>query len=151
MKGHFHKLKVGRNLLLKSIKGLSDEQLNTIPDGFGNNIIWNLGHILVTQQLLVYALAGNTPRISKERIEFFRKGTKPDQIISASEMKSILEDIEKTVNQMETDYGNGLFKTYKEYPTSYGLTLKTVEEAIQFNNIHEALHLGYILAMKKMV
>ena len=151
MNGHFHKLKVGRKLLLKSIKGLSDEQLNTIPDGFSNNIIWNVGHVLVTQQLLVYALSGNTPRISKEQIEFFRKGTKPDQIISASEIKSILEDIEKTVDEMETDYGNGLFKTYKEYPTSYGITLKTAEEAIQFNNIHEALHLGYILAMKKLI
>ena len=151
MKGHFHKLKVGRNLLLKSIKGLSDEQLNIIPDGFANNIIWNVGHILVTQQLLVYALSGNTPRISKERIEFFRKGTKPGQVVDAVEIKSIIEDLEKTVDEMETDYENGLFKTYKEYPTSYGLTLKSIEEAIQFNNIHEALHLGYILAMKKSV
>ena len=34
---------------IAAIEGLSNEQLNEIPEGFSNNIAWNLGHILVTQ------------------------------------------------------------------------------------------------------
>ncbi len=29
------------------------------------------------------------------------------------------------------------------------LVLKSIEDAIQFNNFHEGIHLGYILALKK--
>ncbi|MFT7612776.1 MAG: hypothetical protein ACI9J3_001742, partial [Parvicellaceae bacterium] len=38
---------------------------------------------------------------------------------------------------------------FTEYTTSYNITLKTVEEAIAFSNMHEALHLGYAMAIKK--
>jgi hypothetical protein len=31
---------------------------STIPEGFNNNLIWNIGHIIVSQQLLVYKLSG---------------------------------------------------------------------------------------------
>lgn len=151
MEGHFHKLRVGRALMLKSIKALSNEQLNFIPKDFNNNIIWNIGHILVTQQLLVYSLSDVTPKISQERIDTFRKGAKPERKISKAEVLSILEEFKNTVDQAEVDYKNGLFKTFKEYPTSYGLTLQSTDDAIIFNNIHEALHLGYILAMKRVI
>jgi len=33
------------------------EQLNKIPEGFSNNLIWNIGHIIVTQQVLIYKLS----------------------------------------------------------------------------------------------
>jgi hypothetical protein len=38
-------------------------------------------------------------------------------------------------------------------PTRYQpkSTLTNVEEAIEFNNFHEGIHLGYILAMKNSI
>ena len=50
---------------------------------------------------------------------------------------------------MEEDYHKGVFKTYNEYTTSYNVTLNNIEKAIMFNNVHEGLHLGYIMALKK--
>ena len=39
-----------RKHYLKLIENYSLEQLNKIPEGFSNNLAWNLGHIIVAQQ-----------------------------------------------------------------------------------------------------
>ena len=49
------------------------------------------------------------------------------------------------------DYNNSIFQNFSEYPTSYNFTLNSVEDAIQFNNVHEGLHFGYIMAIKKAI
>ena len=46
-----------RNVYLRFLESFSLEQLNKIPQGFSNNIIWNIGHIEVTQQILIYKLS----------------------------------------------------------------------------------------------
>ena len=51
-------IKLPRVHLLDVVKDLSIEQLNHIPDGFNNNIIWNLAHIVATQQNICYKRAG---------------------------------------------------------------------------------------------
>ena len=50
-------LKTERQLILRGIENLSDEQLLKIAEGSKNNILWNLGHIIVTQQVLHYTLS----------------------------------------------------------------------------------------------
>ena len=47
-----------RGLYKNFLDNYSLEQLNTIPSGMSNNLIWNLGHVVVSQQKLVYALSG---------------------------------------------------------------------------------------------
>ncbi|PHO01645.1 damage-inducible protein DinB, partial [Rhodobacteraceae bacterium 4F10] len=58
MNKQFEVLKRSRDLVLKRIEGLSLEQLHIIPEGFNNNIAWNVAHLVVTQQLLHYKLSG---------------------------------------------------------------------------------------------
>ena len=41
-----------RKTSLKVLSGLSMVALNTIPPGFNNNLIWNFGHVVVSQQTL---------------------------------------------------------------------------------------------------
>ena len=70
MDQEFEILLITRKNLLNSIKDLSIDELTKIPNGFNNNIIWNAGHNLATQQLLVYKLSGQSPvipwRINRE-------------------------------------------------------------------------------------
>ena len=68
MNHQFVNLSKGRTLMLKIIDGLSIEQLNAIPEGFKNNIAWNIAHLVVTQQLLCYRLSGVPCLISDEMI-----------------------------------------------------------------------------------
>ena len=55
-----------------------------------------------------------------------------------------------TLEKIKEDYRKGLFKKYTEYTTSTKSTLTSVDEALIFNNFHEGIHIGYVLAMKKI-
>ncbi len=144
-------LRVTRQNILNIAEAFSTEQLNHIPVGYSNNLAWNLGHVLVTQQLLAYRLSGLPGYLSDELIDRYRKGTKPEAVISEVEIATIKEQLLTLVDQTAIDWAEGKFGEYKEYPTSFGVTLRSTVDAMQFNNSHEALHLGYMMAMKKLV
>lgn len=144
-------LKITRNNILKNFEGLSIEELNRVPDGFNNNLIWNLGHVIATQQLLCYGLSRNKTFVSSEIIDAYRKGTKPTDLVSEEAFNELKKLSEASLVQMQKDYAAGLFKEYKAYPTSFGVTLSEIEEAIMFNNVHEGMHLGYCIALRKVV
>lgn len=137
--------------MLGLMQGLSIEQLNAIPQGFRNNLIWNFGHVIVTQQLLCYSLSGQKPVVDKALIEAYRKGTAPDGFVDEAAYQELQRLSESALIQFETDYAQGLFQTFKLYPTSYGVELSRIEEAFQFNLAHEAMHLGTMMALKKLV
>lgn len=147
----FHLLKTTRQHLLSIIDDLLPEQLTVSPPGFRNNILWNAGHVIVTQQLLFYGRAGQPMRVPDDFVERFRKGTLPEPSLSATTIDFIRENLLTTVDRAAMDYQNGLFNKYEPYTTSYGVELHTFEEALQFINVHESLHLGYVMAMRKGV
>lgn len=151
MKSHFNILRITRNNQLELLNGLSVEQVNEIPEGFKNNIIWNIAHNIVVQQLLIYRLSGVDVRISEEMITKYKKDSQPDFNVTEDELKSIKDLLLKSVDWLEEDYDSHLFSNYKEYTTSYNITLSSTEDAIRFNNTHEGLHLGYAMALRKLV
>ncbi|MHB1146759.1 MAG: DinB family protein [Lutibacter sp.] len=151
MQKHFDILIKTRQLLLKITEHLSMEQLNKIPQGFKNNIAWNIAHLTVTQQLLCYKLSGLNCLVSEEMIADFQKGTAPNQPISKEEFETIIEQFLRLPLQLEEDYNKGIFKNYSEYKTSVNITLNSVEDAIMFNTYHEGIHLGIILQLMKFV
>jgi len=138
-------------MVSKLIQGFTLEQLNKVPAGFNNNLIWNVAHIVVTQQLLVYKLAGLPVMVSEEMIEKYKKGTKTDHVATQEEVDEILSLLHKTVAQTEIDIENNLFQNFNEYPTSTGFVLKTNQDSMEFNNFHEGLHIGVIMALRKLV
>lgn len=148
---NFYILEQTRNNILNAIKDYSIEQLNVIPDGFNNNLIWNFGHVLVTQQLLCYGLSGLPMHLDKELITKYRKDSKPTDFVDEAEFELLKGKTFELIEQTKADYANGVFKEYRNYTTSYNVTLNSVEEAIQFNNVHEGLHFGSVLALRKLV
>lgn len=138
-----------RKILYKILKNTPREQLLKIPDGFRNNIWWNIAHVVVTQQLLVYKLSGLPIKVSQELVDKYKKGTVPDGTATDDEIDEILGFLFSTVEWTIEDFENGLFKKFNEYPTSAGVTLKNVDDAITFNLFHEGLHLGAILSLRK--
>ena len=118
---------------------------------FNNNIIWNIAHTIVTQQILVYQLSGLPSMVSDDVLERFKKGTQPDGDLSQAEVNAIRDLLFITIEKTKVDYNNNVFQKFNQYTVSTKSTLTKVEEAIDFNNFHEGIHLGAILALRKFV
>ncbi len=137
-----------RTLLLKIVKNFSLDQLNTVPKGYRNSIFWNLAHIVVTQQLLVYGLSNIPLLVDDVLVKTYRKGTQTEHDATEEEFALIKSLMISTIEHTKLEYDKGVFKNYTSYTTSLNVTLTSVEEALSFNAFHEGIHLGYILAMK---
>ncbi len=138
-----------RKLLESFIDNHSLKALNKVPKGFSNNIIWNIAHTIVTQQLLVYKLSGLPMLVSEDMVDAYKKGTKAERDLSQAEVEIIKGLLFSPIKKTKEDYDNKIFQSYNEYTVSTKSTLSNVEEAIDFNNFHEGIHLGYILALRK--
>jgi len=131
------------------LETFSLEQLNKKPNGFNNTIFWNIKHVVITQQLLTYSLSGLPTLISKKEIEAFRKGSKAEVNATIEEVELLKKQLFSTLDQTKKDYNEGVFNTFTSYTVSTKSVLSNINEALEFNNFHEGIHLGYILAMKK--
>ncbi|SNR57421.1 DinB superfamily protein [Maribacter sedimenticola] len=138
-----------RKNLHKVLTNTPKEKLLAIPEGFNNNIFWNIAHTVVTQQLLCYKFSGLQMRVPKELVDKFMKGTVPDGTASDEEIMMVADFLISTVEWIKEDYETQLFKEYKEYTTSAKVTLRNVEDAIGFNLFHEGLHANTITLLLK--
>lgn len=152
LKPYFGLNKINRERALGVIENLTLDQLTKIPEGFNNNLLWNFGHIMVTQQLLVVGLSQSDKLIPDSLIEQYRKGSMAKDIINPQAdldyfVSNSVKLIERTQQMSE---GNELGE-FTPYQTSYGVELNSLKDAVVFNNLHEALHIGYMMAMKRVL
>jgi hypothetical protein len=151
MNYHFSAHRQTRKNLLEILQNTEAEDLLHIPDGFNNNIYWNIAHCVATQQLLHYYLSDNPFRIDKYWVETYKKGTLPKIDVSASEIEDLSFLLLETSKILMKDYDALLFSDYTTYTTSFGVDLKSIQDAIIFNNMHECLHFGYVMAQKRAI
>lgn len=141
-----------RGFFKQYLENVSLENLNKTPKGFNNNIIWNIGHILVTQQLLAYKLSGLPMLVNDTLIEKYKKGSKPEANVTQAEVINMKALLFSTIEKTKEDYTKGLFKNYQEYTVSTtGNTLTNIDEAFQFILVHEGIHLGYVMALIRSI
>jgi len=140
-----------RTATLREIQDLSTDQLNAIPTGFNNNIIWNAGHLVASEQRMLYSRSGNAPLVSSEFFDKYQKGTRPNGHIDEEAIEEIKKLLIYSVEKFEKEYKNNFFTSYEPWTTSYGNTISSLDDAIVFLPFHEGLHLGCIKALKKLV
>ena len=140
-----------RKILLGFFDNYTLEQLNKIPNGFSNNLIWNLGHVIVTQQRLVYKVSSLPMHISDELLETYKTGTKPTEKTTQEEVNELKTLLTSLVEQTKNDFANEIFTSFSEMTTSTGFHLGTSIEALEFNNYHEGLHLGLMMNIRKFI
>jgi hypothetical protein len=140
-----------RSYVLQLVNGLTAEQLNEVPAGFNNNIIWNVGHLVASQQGICYLRAGLKAWVSEKVYRDYKPDTKPTGFVNNSEIEELKSLLLTSLDPLETDYSNNLFQNYPTWTTRYGVTITTIDEALQFLLFHEGLHTGYIMALKRVV
>lgn len=151
MEATFNINQTSRNVISKILENHTLEQLTTIPEGFSNNLIWNIAHIVVVQQMLVYNLSGLPMMISDEMVTKYKRGTKPEHSVTQEEVNEIKSLLFSTLEQTKKDFENDIFKTFSEYTTMLGYTMRTAQEAMEFNNYHEAIHTGIMMQIRKFI
>src|SRR5690606_16285595 len=117
-----------RKKLLEFTDSHSVGQLNAIPPGFSNNLIWNLAHIIVVQQMLVYKLSGMPMMISDEMVEGYKRGTRPVGAVTAAKIEQIKSLLFDTIDQAQTDLAAGNFSFYNEFTTMSGYTIRNAQD-----------------------
>ncbi|SHK72556.1 DinB family protein [Epilithonimonas mollis] len=151
MEALFKTWETSRKIYLSYFENYSLDQLNKIPNGFNNNLIWHIGHIIVTQQKLIYRGSNLPGYISNNLLTKYQSGTKPDAFVpqkEADELKTLLTSlIEPTID----DFLKGIFINYNERTTGTGFHLSSINDAFESNNYHEGMHLGYMLSIRKFV
>jgi hypothetical protein len=140
-----------RRRALDIADALSPAQLRAVPRGFHNNVLWNLGHLIVSQQVLCYVKSGLAPRAPGYFTPLFGKGTSPAQWpgeIDTAEVKAWLTD---STALLRADFEQHAFKTYEPYETSSGAVLTNIGEALTYVLWHESQHLGVMMSLRKLV
>jgi len=142
---------VTRKHLLHLIEGLTSEQLNQVPAGFNNNIIWNIAHLISAEQGVIYTRAGLPFVVDDKFYTPYRPDTRPTRFINSAEVGVIKELLITTINQLGTNYQNKIFTTYPHWTSRYGIQITSIEDAINFLPFHDGMHIGYVMALKRLV
>ncbi|MBK9733270.1 MAG: DinB family protein [Chitinophagaceae bacterium] len=154
MNPNLDKIKQIRLFLLKEIEQLTVEQLNKIPEGFNNNIIWNLAHLVASMQSLCYIRADLPLAIHDKYVSPYLTNTKPLQFLSAKEIEDIKSYLIATIDILQTDLDKGIFNNYTPSPNVfkwYKINLNTIDDALAFLLYHDGYHTGSIMALKRLV
>ena len=139
-----------RLLSLQIMQDLSLRQLNAVPAGFNNNIIWNAGHLIAAQQGVCYMRAGLPAMISDDFYAAYKPGSKPLSEHSQDEVDLIKELLLTSIDKFEADLDSDIFGNYMPWTTRYGVDLSSISDAVTFLPFHEGMHLGYMMALRRL-
>ncbi|GAA4729609.1 DinB family protein [Flavisolibacter ginsenosidimutans] len=151
MEKQFEILRKTRQFLISLLDGLSLEQLNKIPQGFNNNIIWNAGHIVAAQQGVCYRRAGLPLIVDEAFFDQFKPESKPQEQATEAEVAQIKKLLLSTIDDLQRDYENKKFSTYPAWTTRYGVAINSIEDVVSFLDFHDGLHVGYAMALRRCV
>lgn len=147
----FEQLNFVRNVTLHIVKDVTESQADALPEGFNNNIRWNLGHIYLVQELFAFHFAQEPVQIPEGFSELFAKGTTPtDWTVQPPQLSVLIELLkeqpirirEKLIHRLDEQVANPF--------TLGGLTLKTIGEFLTLSLYHEGGHAQNIKMLKKL-
>ena len=145
----FKTLGAARGFFLKTITDLNDEQLLEIPEGFNNNVLWNVGHILYAHCGMTYRPCGVELPIPDSYTDLFKGGSSPSDWSETPPISEVMELFKAQGKQIQTDYAAGKFENYNKVDLFDGYALENIEEALGFNIFHESIHVSTVGKMVK--
>lgn len=148
-----HQLAFVRQVTVKAAQGLSEQALDYVPEGFNNNIRWNLGHIYVVQERFAFHFAGEPTQIPDNFERWFAKGSKPadwleeDRLPARDDLLELLAEQPERIRKVLHNRLDELVAA--PFTTGTGLTLNTVGEFLSFTLYHEGIHFNAIGLLKR--
>lgn len=144
----FNQLESYRHDLLAVVEGLSNQQANIIPQGFHNNVRWNLGHVYLDQFLWIEALTKERTAVPERFNQWFGFGTSPkdftEETPSFEELKHLLKTQPSFIKH---SYQARLDEVFE--PIEMGI--RTIEEVLVRTIFHEGMHVQAIMDLRKFI
>jgi len=145
-------LRKSREIFLRMVEDLTLEELNRIPEGFNNNIIWNLGHIAISTLGLCYIRSQVKQDLQLPFPGRFGKGTRPEKEATAEEVEQIKHLVATSLDQIEADITAGTFERLVSSSTdTYQIPMDSIDNTLICCLAHENLHLGIAKAQKAVI
>ncbi|WP_411842545.1 DinB family protein [Salinicoccus sp. HZC-1] len=141
-------VKTSRKWILDTFEQVSEEDMMKIPEGFKNNIHWQLGHVAGMMELPTAALTGSKTEDSQRYKKYFGYGTSPDdfddETPALDEIKALLEgQVPRLEDITEESLDEDLPREFMGMTKRY--------EQLSFMILHESLHAGKIQEMAKLI
>lgn len=132
----------------KKVKEEYADFADTIPEGFNNNVRWNLGHVVTTADQLLSFPAGEKPLLPKPYHKSFANGTSPKNWNEETPtLDEIIQALEEQPKQLKEKYAGRLFDPLPKPFKLVDVEFKTLGDILGFNLFHEGLHTGQIHTM----
>ncbi|MDH6369419.1 hypothetical protein M2444_001197 [Paenibacillus sp. PastF-3] len=146
----FKQIEFVRSVTVRAVEVLSEEILDIIPQGFNNNIRWNLGHIYLVQEKFAFHSARELMQLPESFERLFAKGTKPAAWSEKPPtLKVLIEMLSEQPKRIQEAMHNRLSEQVTPLTTGSGLTLNTIGEFINFTLYHEGMHFNTIKLLNR--
>lgn len=130
------------------LPGISEEEADMIPEGYSNNIRWNMGHVYLDQYLWIQSVTKEDTGVPADFHRWFGYGTSPgDFDNNTPSFKQLAALLEGQPQQIREKYGRRLEEEYA--PTEMGM--HTIEQVLIRTIFHEGLHLAAIMQLKRQI
>ncbi|TMU83950.1 DinB family protein [Bacillus sp. BHET2] len=151
----FQQMEFIRMRTVAALEATTEQQADEIPDGFKNSIRWNLGHILLSQENLLYSFVDENEHRSlpPEYGELFGFHTSPEtwNTLTPPTLKELREKLEAQPKRLKEAFSSRLDEVGKKpFVLGGNTTLTTLGEVLSFANWHEGLHQGTITSIKRV-
>ncbi|HEY8911509.1 MAG TPA: DinB family protein [Desulfosporosinus sp.] len=147
----FNQLKVIRSNTINAVKELSESQADSVPEGFNNNIRWNLGHIYLVQEKFAFAFIPQPMHMPLGFTELFGRDTRPSEWKAQPPiLPELIKLLEDQTSRIKEKLDNRLDEAVENpFTMPSGLTLKTIGEFLTFSMYHEGIHVQTIKMLKR--
>ncbi|MCD7034388.1 DinB family protein [Metabacillus sp. GX 13764] len=145
----FSQLQSHRDYLLHTVKDVTQEEADIIPNGFSNSIRWNLGHVYTEQYMWLESLTKERAGIPEAFGQWFGWGSSPkiftEETPSFEQLKQLLKG---QISSIKDQYEGRLEEEFE--PTEIR-KLTTIEQVLLWTSFHEGMHLQGISDLKRII
>ncbi|GGA70025.1 DinB family protein [Ornithinibacillus halotolerans] len=146
----FKQMKFIRYRTIAQLDATTEEIADEIPTGFNNNLRWNFGHVIISQENIITYFLGEKGILPDSYTTLFNRGTTPrDWNQEVPTLTALRKALEEQYDRMVA-LCSGKVSELGANPLIFGpeYQFKTLGEAIGFTNFHESVHQGNINSLK---
>ncbi|KMJ58055.1 hypothetical protein AB685_14670 [Bacillus sp. LL01] len=148
----FKQMQFVRNRTIAALDATTERLADEMPGGVRNSIRWNLGHIFVSHDTVLYPFIGKEHQVPELYLELFGMGSSPlNWEAEAPSLQELREYLVAQPTRIQKDFAGKLEEPIRQPFKLGNYELRTVGELLNFAIWHEGLHQGTINTIKRAV